>query len=617
MVLKENSVQYFNYISKEKEHEIIQNPALLWSSNDKCTYDSGPFDSVLLQDYQIDDVEKKVEVESILCYSEQFLTIAIRTTQKTLTYRDRAYQNGDGFHIVLAKPNSDGSPSREFYVIGASPLEEEWQEKFVWYRNVDLASTHLKGSTLSHIELEDGFIFMLQIPWYEIEPLQGFFYENYGYNVSYVQATDNGKNIYILKEDNFIQSEQSPREYVICNFEKPRVPKQTECQIRLSQKHCEYSSFVSLEIALNSSNKSSYRVTIIEGEKLLTDMSYNVSEGLSIQHLVLDHPFAVGEHQIEIKLIDSNYIYTETKDLFVYKQQKFRDLSKEISRLSMDKQIGFKSESINALRFYNNHLLQELDDVKHYESFNNIESYYKDIVNKLKAVKNGDHLFETGEVIRLGHLSEIDNTLQPYSLYIPKHIKDTSKATLFVFLHGSGSDDTVINYASSLRTLADETSSILLSPFARGTSHMYTVDNAMEDVVELTHKIKELFSIEESNILLGGFSMGGYGTYRLFDYAPNLYKKLVVLSGHPSLGEYFGGPNYTQEHHLSKFQEVPMIIFHGGEDLNCEYEEQKSFFKQLMSINKSCEVHIKEDVGHCGLIAEWYPLLLDWMNKYS
>jgi hypothetical protein len=75
-----------------------------------------------------------------LAYGAQFLYLYVEVEAETLTYRDRAYQNGDGVTVVLAHPEPDNSPSREFYVLACAAVDRpdmEWTRRRFWYYNVD------------------------------------------------------------------------------------------------------------------------------------------------------------------------------------------------------------------------------------------------------------------------------------------------------------------------------------------------------------------------------------------------------------------------------------------------------------------------------------------------
>ena len=64
-----------------------------------------------------------------LAYGTDFFYVYIEVEADSLICRDRAYQMGDGFHMVLARPRPDGSPSEEFYVLACSAIDKprmEW-----------------------------------------------------------------------------------------------------------------------------------------------------------------------------------------------------------------------------------------------------------------------------------------------------------------------------------------------------------------------------------------------------------------------------------------------------------------------------------------------------------
>ncbi len=587
-----------HYIDKYKDKEIIDNPEKAWEW----------FDGNEVMPYEMDSVEEQTSISTIVCYSEKYLTILVKSNQKNISFRDRSYQNGDGFHFVLANPSKDNLPSNEFYVIGISPLDSTWKHKFIWYKNVDLEMTYLKDTPLNIISNEGEHISCVQIPWYEIEPIQGFMVEEIGFNLSYVQGLDKGKNIYMLKEDPLIQCEQSPREYRVYDFQSPKIPKHPEYQVSFSKKHCEKDVFVSLDVAINSPCDQEYCVMLFNQKQLIFKDKLDASKGLNRRQFELKELLlGLGKHTIGIEISDKEYCFKESRELFVYDERMFDQLLEDIYELEDNSKNNLINESVHALRFQLELLTSTKNKLKDYESFDCIQSHYDGIVCKLEQVRLGRHLFIENEFIRLGHLSKIDNTYQPYSMYIPN---DLDNRKLLVYLHGSGCDDTSINHSPYMKQLADESHSILLAPFARGTSHMYCTSESIEEIIELTKKTVELFKISSKNIILCGFSMGGYGTYRLYDHAPELFSRLVVLSGHPSLGKQVNGPDYIKLH--EKFKGVPMLIFHGMNDMNCNYYEQIDFFENLRKTNELCEVHIDEYRGHSGMNNEWYDQLIDW-----
>src|SRR5512143_4205236 len=72
---------------------------------------------------QVDPVRtdaKPVEAHYRLAYGTDFLYVYVEAQGDRLTFNDRAYQNGDGFHMVIARPRPGDAPTDEFYVAACS-----------------------------------------------------------------------------------------------------------------------------------------------------------------------------------------------------------------------------------------------------------------------------------------------------------------------------------------------------------------------------------------------------------------------------------------------------------------------------------------------------------------
>jgi len=592
------------YIDVNKEQELMKRPELGWMW----------FDGVQLTSKSLEP--SKAKVSTLVTYSESALMVLLKSDQKEIVHRDRSYQNGDGFHFVLAHPREDSEKTREFYVIGISPLSDGWQSKFIWYKNVDLAMTVLENTKVVYKPHNGEHHFLVRIPWSEIEPFKGYLTNQFGFNISYVQNLSDHKIFHMLKEDDRIQSEQSPRAYSIYSFEKPSIPENMEVNWRVNKKHCNIGEDISLDLCLNSPVADLVDIRISTGERLLVEESYILNEGCTIKELLIStRNLSQGKYKLEFHLKGKSVERCDLFEIFVYSHHVLNTFGEAVhdDRL-LQKDDLLQVESMASLKFYDKKLKESLYKLRPYESFDKIDSYFNKISDDFQKVKDGKHLFERGRFIQYGHESDIDQSLEPYSLYLPQSIEDITQASLLVYLHGSGSDDTSIRNNSLMKELAEDHQMILLAPFGRGTSNFYCSHESMEDVVELTKKVCQMFSINQDKVLLSGFSMGGYGVYRVFDYAPELYKGLIIMSGHHSIGQAYGGPDYMTK--MDTFAEIPIIIFHGARDLNCDYEEHKSFIDSLSPINHKCQVYVKTDAGHCGLIKEWYQPLSNWLELY-
>jgi predicted esterase len=125
----------------------------------------------------------------------------------------------------------------------------------------------------------------------------------------------------------------------------------------------------------------------------------------------------------------------------------------------------------------------------------------------------------------------------------------------------------------------------------------------------------KLFDVDSECVYLSGFSMGGYGVFRLYDHSPERFKRLVVFSGHHNIGNMWdiNTPDYSQPEMLARLTGVPIYIFHGKADLNCAYHEVAPFFAQLQQVNEQVKICVSEGVGHNGS-ADWYVRLREWLE---
>ncbi|MEZ4996182.1 MAG: alpha/beta hydrolase-fold protein [Bacteroidales bacterium] len=136
----------------------------------------------------------------------------------------------------------------------------------------------------------------------------------------------------------------------------------------------------------------------------------------------------------------------------------------------------------------------------------------------------------------LSFFSSVDDTDQPYSVYIPENFDETKAYPLVVFLHGAWS-----NHRLGLRRLFGVGNSqgydfikpgnvpyendveatrywppfrpvdyIAAAPLARGTAGYQGVPE--QDVYDMLDDLKSRFLIDEDRIYLTGLSMGGGGT---------------------------------------------------------------------------------------------------------
>lgn len=153
--------------------------------------------------------------------------------------------------------------------------------------------------------------------------------------------------------------------------------------------------------------------------------------------------------------------------------------------------------------------------------------------------------------------SSVDESNQPYAIYIPENFDETKEYPLVIFLHGAFS-----NHRLGLRRAFGEgniqgpefgtpgfvppqtdleatrfypqlksVDYIVAAPFARGTAGYQGIPE--QDVFDMLTDIKSKFSIDEDRMYLTGLSMGGGGTLWLGLTRPDLWAAIAPVCPAP------------------------------------------------------------------------------------
>ena len=132
---------------------------------------------------------------------------------------------------------------------------------------------------------------------------------------------------------------------------------------------------------------------------------------------------------------------------------------------------------------------------------------------------------------------EFGGQLQPYLLRVPPGYDGRRAAGLTFTLPSLGG--TYTQYAvfspNQLRQFGDERGSLVVSPLGRGPDGWYT-DEAEVDFFEVWSDAARHFKLNSRRVALTGYSMGGYGTYKLGTQYPDLFGRAFTAVGPPGLG---------------------------------------------------------------------------------
>jgi predicted esterase len=166
---------------------------------------------------------------------------------------------------------------------------------------------------------------------------------------------------------------------------------------------------------------------------------------------------------------------------------------------------------------------------------------------------------------RKAYKSNVDQTLQPYRLFIPDSYDGTKPASLVVALHGMGGDENSMfdSYGKELPVDANAMGFIVVAPKGRGQASMYR-GTAEQDVMDAMAEVRRDYKVDPSRIYLMGHSMGGFGTWSIAMDHPEVFAALGPISG--------GG----SAEGMVKIKDIPQYVTHGDNDKTVAVDSSRS-----------------------------------------
>ncbi|MEJ7607422.1 MAG: PHB depolymerase family esterase [Bryobacteraceae bacterium] len=207
--------------------------------------------------------------------------------------------------------------------------------------------------------------------------------------------------------------------------------------------------------------------------------------------------------------------------------------------------------------------------------------------------------------MRQAYLSAVDNSLQPYRLYVPSSY-DSAKATpIVIALHGMGGDENTLldRYGSKvLMEEAEKQGFLLAAPKGREPASMYR-ESAETDVLDVLAQVRKQYRIDDARIYLIGHSMGAFGTWSIAMNHPDLFAALGAVSG--------GG----NEEGLENIKRIPQYIVHGDSDKTVPVKSSRSMVAAAKELAIPVEYVEIPGGGHGDAFVPSIPKMFEWLAK--
>ena len=166
---------------------------------------------------------------------------------------------------------------------------------------------------------------------------------------------------------------------------------------------------------------------------------------------------------------------------------------------------------------------------------------------------------------RKAYLSKVDDTFQPYRIFVPASYDGTKPYPVIIALHGMGGDENSYfdqYLQGAFKVDAEKRGYIVACPKGREPASMYT-GSAERDVMDVLEEVRRAYRIDTDRIYLTGHSMGGYGTWSVAINHPEIFAALAPVAG---------GGNPAA---MSKIAHIPQLVVHGDNDKTVPVERSR------------------------------------------
>lgn len=218
--------------------------------------------------------------------------------------------------------------------------------------------------------------------------------------------------------------------------------------------------------------------------------------------------------------------------------------------------------------------------------------------------------------------SDVDDTEQPYALYLPPRFDAAKRYPMVISLHGAGS-----NHRLNLRRVFGKSNAdgendveasryfpewndveyIVASPYARGTMGYQGV--AEQDVLDVLADVRRRFPIDDNRVYLTGLSMGGGGTLWLGLTRPDVWAAIAPVCPAPPPGAAALAPNALN---------LSVLVAQGAADPVVHPESVRTWVRLLERHGADVKYEEYPGVGHDSWVQAYADgRIFDWFARFK
>ena len=551
-----------------------------------------------------------------LSFDEEFFKIKAEVHDDHFLDGNRAWRYGDGFYMNFLLPEGEEIEecvdTQRFYSLGFSreegkPIGVLVNHSGTYYlRTID----ELQPKILVDEEKKIAN-YNIKIPFSFLKPFSPLVDEISGFFIRYI-SQDSKKSRTSIKiiEDQHADSEMTnyrrfiPVSYTfvqdsplkIAGILNNRIAQADEINLDLHIFSPEkFEDKLEIQI-LDSKNEIieeySKKVTIQNGKQIIT-------ENIDVKKL------DISLYSINASLKDVTWNQT----FYKFNPNKVKELEDEIRNLKELETTLLLENSIYTLE-YKLLEINELIETFHYrDDPAKLQQELLDFKQLIDNCRKNKSLFSHSGYLLSAFRSKDDNSLQPYSIFLPEDFDSNKGYHLIVGLHGSGVDEVgFTGYMGKNLQELGVSNTIFVGPRGRNLSDHY-VGQSEEDVVDIITILKSMFKIKKT--LIFGFSMGGYGCWRLSLKHPELFESAIIAAGAP----YFDGKKENDmRNFIDKPNKIDYLVIHSDDDRSVPIGRTDEFVEKLKDKGFSLVYERLTGVDHGNMdIGE---IVGKWLAKY-
>ncbi len=201
-------------------------------------------------------------------------------------------------------------------------------------------------------------------------------------------------------------------------------------------------------------------------------------------------------------------------------------------------------------------------------------------LERAKNAKEEPWLKVRGKAIIRGYVSKLDRSVQPYSVRFPDDFDPKKQYRLDVILHGRNATLTEVSFIAGKEAAkaGKKLDHFEVEVYGRGNNAYRWAGE--RDVFEVIDAVKGTGAVDETKVVLRGFSMGGAGTWHIGLHHPFTFAVMNPGAGFSTTREYIGDKKFgTQPDYIEKCLRIydavdyaenvfniPVVAYSGGDD---------------------------------------------------